>query len=108
MENRVTAGRTKVREPKSSIVEKEATNDKTTPERGWQYWAVTTAFCVVAFLPAMEGTVVSTAAPSVIQDLRADFGLVRGLYRSLLHCPFSYTDSGYREITESAILLHSE
>lgn len=34
------------------------------------HWGVITALSVVALLPAMEGTVVSTALPSIIEDLR--------------------------------------
>ena len=60
---------TKAKGPKSVHVEGEVTNGKTELNYGWRYWAVITALSVTALLPAMEGTVVSTALPSIIQDL---------------------------------------
>ena len=38
--------------------------------KGWRYWAIITALSVTALLPAMEGTVVSTALPTIVQELR--------------------------------------
>jgi len=35
----------------------------------WRYWAIIVALCIVSLLVALEGTVVSTALPSITQDL---------------------------------------
>lgn len=35
----------------------------------WRYWAIIIALSVVALLPAVEGTVVSTALPVIVHDL---------------------------------------
>ena len=37
--------------------------------RGWRYGLIITALCFTSTLVALEGTVVSTALPSIIQDL---------------------------------------
>lgn len=42
---------------------------QTATRKGWRYWTIIAALSVVALLPALEGTVVSTALPTVIQDL---------------------------------------
>ena len=36
---------------------------------GWRAFAIITALSVVALLPAIEGTVVSTALPTIVGDL---------------------------------------
>lgn len=38
-------------------------------KNSWQYWALVAALSVTALLPTVEGTVVSTALPNVVQDL---------------------------------------
>ena len=53
-------------EATSSSSDPQATNK---PSRGWQYWTIIAALCVVSSLPALEGTVVSTALPSIVRDL---------------------------------------
>ncbi|KAK3178817.1 hypothetical protein OEA41_000954 [Lepraria neglecta] len=68
-EDRVIDDPLRVEEPKHAIVEEPATVRKTSFENGWRYWAVIAALSVVALLPAMEGTVVSTALPTIVQDL---------------------------------------
>jgi hypothetical protein len=35
----------------------------------WQYWAIIVALGIVSLLVALEGTVVSTALPSITHDL---------------------------------------
>lgn len=52
-----------------SMSREKSTNGETGLDHGWRYWAVITALSVTALLPAMEGTVVSTALPSIVQDL---------------------------------------
>jgi hypothetical protein len=37
--------------------------------RGWRYGLIITALCVTSCLVALEGTVVSTALPSITHDL---------------------------------------
>ena len=37
--------------------------------KGLRYWAIIAGLSVTALLPAMEGTVVSTALPTIIYDL---------------------------------------
>ena len=62
----VITGFPKAQNPKTVQVKGE---DNAACSSGWRYWAVITALSVTALLPAMEGTVVSTALPSIIQDL---------------------------------------
>jgi hypothetical protein len=37
--------------------------------KGSRYYAIIIALCVVSSLPALEGTVVSTALPSIVHEL---------------------------------------
>lgn len=38
-------------------------------KNSWRYWALISALSVTALLPTVEGTVVSTALPTIVQDL---------------------------------------
>ena len=42
---------------------------KSAPERGFQFWAIILALCIVELLSAFETTVVSTALPVIVHDL---------------------------------------
>ena len=35
----------------------------------WRYWTIIVALCIVSLLVALEGTVVSTALPSITREL---------------------------------------
>lgn len=39
------------------------------PPKDFRYWAIIIALCVTSSLVALEGTVVSTALPSIIREL---------------------------------------
>lgn len=36
---------------------------------GWRFWAIFPALCLTGFLSSMEGTVITTALPSISSDL---------------------------------------
>lgn len=55
--------------PEAQSVEHEMTTDQPAFGNGWRSWATIAALSVVALLPAIEGTVVSTALPTIVQDL---------------------------------------
>jgi hypothetical protein len=38
-------------------------------KRGWRFWALFSALWTTALLSALEGTVVSTALPTIVHDL---------------------------------------
>ena len=40
------------------------------PSYTWRFWAIVAALCVTGLLVAVEGTVTSTALPSIIKDLQ--------------------------------------
>ncbi|KAF2136065.1 uncharacterized protein K452DRAFT_238184 [Aplosporella prunicola CBS 121167] len=42
-----------------------------TASRGWRFWAVFPPLCVATLLAAMEGTVTSTALPSIVGELHS-------------------------------------
>ena len=65
----VNIGSTEAQKPKTFEVKGEDNVHKAAYVSGWRYWTVIAALSVTALLPAMEGTVVSTALPSIIQDL---------------------------------------
>ena len=39
--------------------------------KGWRFWAVFPALCITALLAAVESTVVSTALPYIVHELKA-------------------------------------
>lgn len=43
--------------------------------RGWKFWAIFTGLCIASLLAAVDGTVTSTALPTIVHDLEAE-----GLY----------------------------
>ena len=71
-----------------AVLEKEAGHDKVTAmdlapkgqkdsnqrtfQRGPRFWGIMVALSVTAILSALEGTVVSTALPTIIRDLGGD------------------------------------
>ena len=40
--------------------------------RGWRSYGIVTALSVIALLPAIEGTIVSTALPTIVADLKGE------------------------------------
>lgn len=40
--------------------------------RGWRFWAIFTGLCVTSLLAAVDGTITSTALPTIVYDLKAD------------------------------------
>ena len=69
VEDRVITDTTKAQESKNAAVEGEPDLNEAVIVNGWRYWTVIAALSVTALLPALEGTVVSTALPSIVQDL---------------------------------------
>lgn len=67
--DRVIAISNQVQNLNDATVEEKFNENKAALGNGWRYWTVIAALSVTALLPAMEGTVVSTALPSIIQDL---------------------------------------
>ena len=61
----IPADDTRARNEKDAAVDGQQYSNK-----GWRYWAIITALSVTALIPAMEGTVVSTALPTIVQELR--------------------------------------
>ena len=47
--------------------EEESSEDKS--HYGWRFWAIFPALCTVAFLGALEATIVTTAMPTIVRDL---------------------------------------
>lgn len=41
------------------------------PRRDWRFWAIFPPLCVATLLSALESTVVSTALPSIVDDLHS-------------------------------------
>lgn len=39
------------------------------PKRGFQFWAIIVALCIVGLLAALENTVVTTSLPTIVNDL---------------------------------------
>lgn len=39
------------------------------PKRGFQFWAIIVALCIVGLLAALENTVVTTSLPTIVHDL---------------------------------------
>ena len=56
-------------EPNNASANGQTNARKPDLDSGWRYWTVIVALSVTAFLPAMEGTVVSTALPTIVQEL---------------------------------------
>ncbi len=56
--------------PRCQNIEREPATDQPAFENGWRSWAIIAALSVVALLPAIEGTVVSTALPTIVQNLQ--------------------------------------
>ena len=42
---------------------------KEPPKKDWHYWTTIAALSIVGMLPALEGTVVSTALPTIVNDI---------------------------------------
>ena len=63
-------GSTEAQEPKTVEVKGEDNVHNAASVSGWRYWIIIAALSVTALLPAMEGTVVSTALCSIIQDVQ--------------------------------------
>ena len=38
-------------------------------KKNWHYWTTIAALSIVGMLPALEGTVVSTALPTIVNDI---------------------------------------
>lgn len=38
-------------------------------QREWRFWAISPALCITSLLAAVEGTVTSTALPTIVYDL---------------------------------------
>lgn len=53
----------------SQISIQQNTPSKTESRYTWRFWAIIVSLCVTGLLSAVEGTVPSTALPSIIKDL---------------------------------------
>lgn len=51
----------------ASVEEKGANEEKT--HYSWRFWAVFPALCITAFLSSLEGTIVTTALPTINNEL---------------------------------------
>ena len=59
-----------VANPTGSVEKETVGYDRVVPSYTWRFWAIVAALCVTGLLVAVEGTVTSTALPSIIKDLQ--------------------------------------
>jgi hypothetical protein len=64
------------------------------PSRDWRFWAILLPLCIASILVALEGTVVSTALPSIEDEIRTGdlyVWLINGYYVAL-YVPLALLD----------------
>lgn len=101
-EDRVIYNSTKAPEG-DAAAEGEASGNESVLLNGWRYWTVIAALSVTALLPAMEGTVVSTALPSIVQDLHGG-----GLYVWVVNSYFLTRLGSQVSITSGVLILEAD
>jgi hypothetical protein len=55
--------------PVAATTADETPNKQTAFGGGWRFYEIVAALSVIALLPAIEGTIVSTALPTIVGDL---------------------------------------
>ena len=59
-----------VAKPTGDVENEKAGYTRVVPSYTWRFWAIVAALCVTGLLAAIDGTVTSTALPSIIKDLQ--------------------------------------
>ena len=59
-----------VAKPTNDVEKDKAGHTRVVPSYTWRFWAIVATLCVTGLLVAVEGTVTSTALPSIIKDLQ--------------------------------------